>query len=76
MNKAAFCRYFKQQTNKTFIEVLNEIRIQSASRLLIESANDINQIAYACGFQDVSYFNQVFKSIKGINPTTFRKNNF
>lgn len=76
MNKAAFCRYFKQQTNKTCIEVLNEIRIQSACRLLIDSDKDINQIAYECGFQDISYFSQIFKAKKGISASRFRHDKF
>lgn len=75
MNKTAFCRYFKQQTNKTFVDVLNEIRIQSACRLLIDSGKDIGQIAYECGFQDIPYFNQVFKNKKQINPSAFRNAN-
>ena len=72
MNKTAFCRYFKQQTNKTFIEVLIEIRIQTACRLLMESDKNISQIAYECGFHDVPYFYQVFKTTKGISPGGFR----
>lgn len=72
MNKAAFCRYFKQQTNKTFTEVVNELRIQLACRMLLDSRNDIRQIAFGCGFQDVSYFNQVFKARKGVSPSEFR----
>ncbi|MPR36151.1 AraC family transcriptional regulator [Salmonirosea aquatica] len=73
MNKAAFCRYFKQQTNKTFTEVVNELRIQLACRMLLDSSRDISQIGFQCGFQDVSYFNQVFKSRKGMSPSVFRK---
>ena len=73
MNKAAFCRYFKQQTNKTFTEVVNELRVQSACQRLVESSDDINRIAFRCGFRDVSYFNQVFKVRKGVSPSGFRK---
>ncbi len=76
MNKAAFCRYFKQQTNKTFIEVLNEIRIQWACRLLIDSDKNINQISYECGFQDISYFSQVFRIKKGMSASMFRNHKF
>jgi len=72
MNKTAFCRYFKQQTNKTFIDVVNEIRVQTACRLLVESSADISQIAYECGFQDIPYFNQVFKAKKTVSPGEFR----
>ena len=73
MNKAAFCRYFKQQTNKTFTEVVNELRIQSACQRLLESSDDINLIAFRCGFRDISYFNQVFKARKGVSPSGFRE---
>jgi AraC-like DNA-binding protein len=73
MNKAAFCRYFRQQTNKTFTEVVNELRIQLACRMLLDSSRDISQIGFQCGFQDVSYFNQIFKARKGVSPSGFRK---
>jgi AraC-like DNA-binding protein len=75
MNRTAFCRYFKQKTNKTFIDLLNELRIQLACRQLIETSKDISQIAYDCGSEDVSYFNQVFKAKTLVNPTAFRLTN-
>lgn len=73
MNPAAFCRYFKQQTNKTFVEVLNEFRINYACRLLLDSDKDVGQVCFDCGFRNVSHFNQVFKAHKGISPLSFRK---
>lgn len=44
MNTTAFCRYVKAQTNKTFIELLNEVRIANACRLLLDSQRDIAEI--------------------------------
>lgn len=73
MNPAAFCRYFKQQTNKTFVEVLNELRINYACRLLMDSDKDVGQVCFDSGFRNVSHFNQVFKAYKGISPLSFRK---
>jgi AraC-like DNA-binding protein len=73
MNKASFCRYFKEQTNKTFIELLNDIRIANACRLLLENSQDIAEIGYQCGFENISHFNYMFKKITGQNPTTYRK---
>lgn len=75
MNTAAFCRFFKQRTNKTFVEVVNEVRIQAACRLLAASDQDISEIAYDCGFQDLSYFSQVFKTKMGVSPSGFRRKN-
>lgn len=73
MNPAAFCRYFKQRTNKTFVDVLNELRINYACRLLLDSDKDVGQVCFESGFRNVSHFNQVFKAHKGISPLSFRK---
>jgi AraC-like DNA-binding protein len=73
MNRSAFCRFFKQKTNKTLSNFINELRISLACRLLLESKDDIVQIAFASGFQDVSYFNQVFRAFRGDNPSGFRR---
>ncbi len=74
MNKAAFCRYFKKITNKTYFEFLNEIRIGHACKMLIEDKNkNISDIAYSSGFNNMSNFNRQFKLIKGKSPSTYIK---
>ncbi len=74
MNKAAFCRYFKKITNKTYFEFLNEIRIGYACKMLIEDKNkNITDIAYSCGFNNISNFNRQFKLVKGKSPSTYLK---
>lgn len=72
MNPSAFCRYFKYATNKTFSEALNEIRIGIACRNLINTSLSISQIAYACGYQYIPYFNRQFLKIKNCTPLEFR----
>lgn len=73
MNPTSFCRYVKSQTNKTFVELLNDIRITNASRMLIDSNKNIAEIAYENGFNNSTHFNYTFKKLKGINPTQYRK---
>jgi AraC-like DNA-binding protein len=73
MNATAFCRYIKAKTNKTFIELLNDIRIAYACRLLLDSPRNISEICYKCGFNNLTHFNYIFKKITGTNPTTYRK---
>ena len=73
MNKAAFCRYFKQHTRKTYLNFLNEIRLQKASELLKNSDFPIAQIAYEVGFNNLSNFNRTFKLNKGKPPFEYRK---
>jgi len=74
MTKNAFCKYFKKRTNKTYIQFLNEFRIERASRLLQEK-NDytISEIAFMSGFRNISNFNRIFKKIRGVNPSQFVK---
>lgn len=73
MSEAAFCRYFKRSTGKTFSQFVNEIRISHATRLLIGKEDNITDICYACGFDNVSYFNRQFKIHQGITPREYRK---
>lgn len=73
MSEAAFCRYFKRNTHKTFSQFVNEIRISHATRLLIGKEDSITDICYACGFDNVSYFNRQFKIHQGITPREYRK---
>ncbi|MGB5419187.1 AraC family transcriptional regulator [Algibacter sp.] len=74
MTKNAFCKYFKKRTNKTYIQFLNELRIEQACRFL-QSNKDLSiiQIADHVGFNNMSNFNRQFKAIKGHNPSEIRK---
>ena len=70
----AFCKYFKTRTRKTYINFLNEIRVNHACRLLTEDKS-ISGICYDCGFMNLSNFNRVFKKIKQVSPGEWRKIN-
>ncbi|MBZ4190527.1 AraC family transcriptional regulator [Niabella beijingensis] len=72
MSASAFCRYFKKRTRKTFIVLLNEIRVGHACRLLIEQENSITDVCFSSGFNNVSYFNRQFLAVKGMSPKQFR----
>ena len=72
LSKEAFCRFFKERTGKTFTEFLTQVRIYHACQLLSEKDLSICQIAYQCGFQNLSYFNRAFKKNKGETPKAFR----
>lgn len=73
MSNVSFSRFFKQATGNNFIESLNEIRLGHASRILIETTRNISDVAYDCGFNNISNFNRLFKKKKGCTPKTFRE---
>jgi AraC-like DNA-binding protein len=70
----AFCKYFKTRTRKTYINFLNEIRINHACRLLTQERT-IADICYDAGFTNLSNFNRIFKKIKKVSPNEWRKIN-
>jgi len=74
MTPNAFCRYFKQRTNKTYINFLLDIRIGNACKLLSKKTDlSIAEVSYKSGFNNLTNFNRKFKSLKGITPSAFRK---
>lgn len=74
MTEAAFCRYFKARSNKTFIDFVNEIRIGHACKLLLDDKWTIAQIAYDSGFDSLSNFNRNFKKYIGHTPREYKGN--
>lgn len=73
LTPGAFCRFFKLHTRKTFSLVLNEVRVENACRLLLESEQSIGQIALSCGYTNLSNFNRQFKTIIGMTPGEYLK---
>ncbi len=75
MTPPAFCRFFKQHTNKTFFAFLIELRIAHACKLLmLPDKLAIAEISEQSGFQSVSNFNRKFKKIKKMTPSAYKSN--
>jgi AraC-like DNA-binding protein len=74
MTPEAFCRFFKKHTRKTYVTFLNEIRIENACRKL-KNGDDklVAEIAYSCGFGNVSHFNRVFRKVTGKTPKAYQQ---
>lgn len=69
-----FCRFFQNMTNQTPISYLNYYRIESACTKLVSNQDlSITDIAYECGFNDLSYFIKIFRKYKGTTPNKYLK---
>jgi len=68
-------RLYKQNTLKTILEAITEVRMDNARKLLLETDYPIAKIAELSGFSEDSYFYKTFKKENGITPTDYRKNN-
>ncbi len=73
MSPKYLCYFFKEMTQKTPVEYLTTYRIEKASRKLINTGMSVTEIAFACGFNDLSYFIKTFKEYKGITPSKYRR---
>ncbi|MBU1106081.1 MAG: AraC family transcriptional regulator [Candidatus Riflebacteria bacterium] len=73
VSKSHLCRVFKKATGQTVSQYLNHIRIERACRLLADTGVPIEEIAFASGFNNASYFFRVFKKQVGKLPLEWRK---
>lgn len=69
---AAFCRYFKRKTGHTFTYFLNRYRINQAKRMLLHHKT-VTEACFESGFEDISYFNRIFKRLEKKGPRQFLK---
>lgn len=77
MTPQAFCKYFKKHTSKTYINFLQEIRVQEACKMIIQGeCESISTLAYSCGFNSTVNFHKVFKKYMRVSPGEFIKKHF
>ena len=66
-------RIFKQSTNYSFVDYLNNIRIKEAQKLLVRTDMNITSISEKVGYKSSTHFGRIFKKITGQSPTSFKK---
>jgi AraC-like DNA-binding protein len=64
----------KATRDKTCSEIIDEHIILESKRYLLATSNQVSQIAYHLGYEDVSYFIRFFKKHTGSTPEAFRNN--
>ena len=72
MSKSYFMLRFKEAAGVGAIEYLSQLRIKKACELLSGSYKTAAQVAYDCGFRNISNFNRQFLKITGCTPKTYR----
>lgn len=65
-------RQFRRYTGKTVITYLNELRVQAAQALLIQTDEPVETIAERAGFESPKYFSRIFRAKMGISPKSYR----
>ncbi len=72
LSVSALERHFKKHLAKTPNQFINEVRLENARKLLIETQLPISQVAYQCGFSEPSYFSKQFRRLFGEIPSQMR----
>ena len=75
MSRANFYRKVKEVTHLSPTDLIRNIRLDAAAKLLVESDKNISEIAQLTGFSSRTYFARSFKAEFGISPSEYQKNN-
>lgn len=70
------CKVLKKEFDNSFVRMLNEIRIQEARRLLVETNYKVYEICDMVGYTDNPYFTKTFKKYTGMTPNQYRNSQY
>lgn len=73
MSIPAFCRFFKRNIKKSYLDFLKEIRIGHACKLLRDTDRAILDICYNSGYNSWANFSKQFKVVSKLSPSAYRK---
>lgn len=73
LSRSQFSYFFKLHTGKTFVQFVNELRVENACLLLRNEGKGIEMIGLESGFNNVSHFIRQFKKIKQMSPSAYQK---
>ena len=72
-NSSYFSSYFKKKIGMNFSDYLQKVRMEKAVELLSGHALKVYEVAEKVGYQNVKYFNKVFKKEFGVSPDEYRR---
>lgn len=70
---AAFSRFFRRETGKTWSTYLNDVRCSEAAVRLRQGTRPVAQIAHDCGYPTLSHFNRAFAARFHQTPSRYRR---
>ena len=73
MSLSKFSRFFQKGTGNSFTDFVNQIRINKACQLLMNTDHYVTNVCYEVGFNNVANFNRRFLQLKGMTPKEFRR---
>jgi len=75
LSRRHFSSLFRQQTGRSWLEQLHQLRTRHAAHLLESSSAPVKSVAFECGYDDLSHFYRRFQKAHGISPAAWRRAN-
>ncbi|MCK5096610.1 MAG: helix-turn-helix domain-containing protein, partial [Desulfobacteraceae bacterium] len=73
MSRRSLERRFKQAISMTPLAYLQQIRVETAKKLLEEGVHTFNEITYQVGYEDISFFRKIFIRLTGLRPKEYQQ---
>jgi AraC-like DNA-binding protein len=73
MSERTFIRRFKAATGNLPSEYIQRVKVEHAKKLLEEGKENIKEISYKSGYEDLNYFRDIFKRYTGLTPMEYKK---
>ena len=73
VNKSYLCDVFKKEQKVTILQYMTNLRIEKAKELLLHTDMKMYEISVEVGYNDYTYFSQIFKRNTGSTLSEFRK---
>jgi AraC-like DNA-binding protein len=73
LSKDHFIRTFRKEMHVTPVQYINRKKIEKAQLMILTGNQSMQHIAYGLSFDNVSYFNRLFKRYTGTTPVKYRK---
>jgi transcriptional regulator GlxA family with amidase domain len=66
-------RRFRSATGTTLIDYVQNLRVEEAKRVLETSPTPVEEVGFAVGYEDPSFFRRLFKRLVGLTPSEYRR---
>lgn len=73
VNSVYLGQLFKKETERSFSQYLNQVRIKKAQYALLNTDKPINEVGYDIGYNNPTYFFKMFRKLNGLTPKEFRE---
>ncbi|MNI11218.1 HTH-type transcriptional activator Btr [compost metagenome] len=73
MSVSAFTAKFKSATGSSLLDYKHEIQIRNACELLSDTNHKVLDVGHEVGFNDISFFNKIFRKHRGLTPREYRQ---